>query len=212
MRTKTKLIERLQRQVSSIIEMRKTVQASFVLGYSPGASNNVVRNLTEGDIQLLQTEAKKATSWLDKNVDSVTAYTLPEKEDGRPTPSSTEVDTQKKNILYVEEKAKALSELRSKLVDVRALKVSSAAADAAAAEKLAKENTEKEAASEGKEKEGEESGGAAAAAAVAKAPPASASGIGPHAYAGLADSDWDLVSSECDAVVEWIASKANVDR
>jgi len=198
-RSKTKLIERLQRQVSSIIELRKVVQASFVLGYSPGASNNVVRNLTEEDIKLLQGESRKATKWLNENVDSATEFTLPEKEDGRPTPSSTDVDTQKKNVLYVEEKAKALSELRSKLIDVRALKVSSAAADAAAAEKAA-----------GEAKENEKEGDDAAAAAPAAAP-ASASGIGPHAYAGLVDSDWDLVSSECDAVVEWIASKANVD-
>jgi heat shock protein 4 len=117
-RTKTKLIERLQRQVTSIAELRKAVSASFVLNYSPGASNSAVRNLTEGDIKLLQTEAGKVTTWLNDNVDSVAAFELPEKEDGRPSPSSTDADSQRKNITFIEEKAKALSELRSKLLEV----------------------------------------------------------------------------------------------
>jgi len=116
-------------------------------------------------------------------VDSVAAFELPEKEDGRPSPSSTDADSQRKNITFIEEKAKALSELRSKLLEVRALQASSAATEAA---------TE---ASESKDGE----------------TPASASGIGPHAYAGLVESDWNLVASECDLVCDWIASKANVD-
>merc|ERR1712054_183749 len=87
-----------------------------------------------------------------------------------PSPSSTEVDQKNKSILSVEDKAKATSKLRSKLIEIRALKSTNAAVDTAAGD------------------------------------PASA-----YMYAGLIDHDWDIIESECDALVEWVSSKANFD-
>lgn len=35
--------------------------------------------------------------------------------------------------------------------------------------------------------------------------------LSPLSIAGLIDHDWDIIESECDAAVEWVSSKANVD-
>merc|ERR1712178_485818 len=167
---KAKLIERLQRQASSLKELRKTIAGSVVLAGTSDASNDVLRNLMDEDTTLLQAEAQKVTEWLKETVDTATEFALPEKEDERPSPSSTEVDQKNKSILSVEDKAKAMSKLRSKLIEIRALKSTTAAVDTAAGD------------------------------------PASA-----YMYAGLLAHDWDIIESECDALVEWVSSKANVD-
>merc|ERR1712227_276253 len=151
-------------------ELRKTIAGSVVLAGTSDSSNDVLRNLMDEDTTLLQAEAQKVTEWLKETVDTATEFALPEKEDERPSPSSTEVDQKNKSILSVEDKAKAMSKLRSKLIEIRALKSTSAAVDTAAGD------------------------------------PASAC-----MYAGLIDHDWDIIESECDALVEWVSSKANVD-